>query len=139
MLKSLVSASNICSGISQLIITLSGTVWGQSQNPIFILNTPLLHPGSLACIAGWLDLLVWVEDEIREPQTLVLLGFGGAQGSPSGNGNEEGSVLRLGCQWDIKAGRCVVLTPGKEHSAFSLHGHWDEPSSTNVSTTSPKN
>jgi len=53
-------------------------------------------------------------------------GSEGAWGYPGGHRNEEGSVLRLGCQQDIKAGRCVVLTPYKENSAFSLLGLWDE-------------
>lgn len=67
-----------------------------------------------------------MEDETCEPQPLVPVGFGGVQSSPGGNGNEEGSVLRLGCKEDIKAGRCVVLTPKKENSAFRLRGHWDK-------------
>lgn len=109
MLESLAPVSNICRDISQSIITLPWTVWGQSQNPIFILNTPLLHAGSPVCSAGWLNLLAWVET--REPQPLVSVGFGGTWGSLGGNGEGEGSVLRSGCLWDTKAGRCTILIP----------------------------
>lgn len=75
MLESLAPASNICREISQLITILTWTVWGQSQNPIFILNTPLLHAGSPVCDAGWLDLIVWVQS----PWFLWGLGLPGRQ------------------------------------------------------------
>lgn len=109
MLKPLAPASHICRDISQLIMILAWTVWGNSQNPIFMLNTPLLYAGSPVCDAGWLNLLVWVET--CGPQPLVPAGYGGAWGSLGGNGKEEGSVLRLGCLWDTKAGRCMILIP----------------------------
>lgn len=108
MLESLAPASNICREISQLITILTWTVRGRSQNPIFILNTPLLHAGSPVCDADWLDLLVWVQS--CEPQPLVPVGFGGAWGSLGGNGKEEGSGLDWGL-WATKAGRCMILIP----------------------------
>lgn len=74
-----------------------------------MVNTPLLPTGSPVCDAGWLNLLVWVGT--CEPQPLVPAGFGGAWDSLGANAKEMGSVLRLGCLWDTKAGRCKFLTP----------------------------
>lgn len=98
----------------------------QFQNSISILNNPLLQPGSPVQHAGWLDLLVWVEDKICVPQPLVPVGFGGVRAFPDGNRNEEGLVFRLACQWGFKVGVCTVFTPNNENSAFSLCGHWGE-------------
>lgn len=123
MHNSLASANNICSSIPQLLITLSETVCCQSQNIIFILSTPLLHPGSLACIAGWLDLLVWVEIETCELQTLVLVGFGGAQGSLEGSGSEERSVgLDTSGASKLGGGWPSPLTESTQPSASTVTG-----------------
>lgn len=62
----------------------------------------------MSLLFAMLNLLVWVET--CEPQPLVPMGFGGAWGSLGGSGKEEGSVLGLGCLWDTKAGRCMILT-----------------------------
>lgn len=122
MLESLAAASSVCRDFSVLIITLPWTVWGQSQNPIFILNTPLLHAGSPVCYAGWLNLLVWVET--CELQPLVPAGFGGAWGSLGGWQWKRVQCLGLDACGTPKLGGAWSLSPNPLF--FKLCGHWDE-------------